>query len=249
MASTSAKCVRYPGDLRDAEWALIAPPIPPAKRGGRKRSVGGREVAVREVMNGVLYVLETGCQLRALPKDLPPKSTVHDYLTQWTWDGTLARVHHALYLMVRDLEGREASPECRGDRQPEREKRGKRGVRIGPPGTGAGKKVTGKKRHLLADTLGPILAVVIRPASLRDRDGALLVLDRHTRRLSPFLETIFADAAYGGTKLRRAMADTSPFISRRLPCNVPTRTRVTFDSRTRYRIWPVGGAIEEISAK
>ena len=170
--------------MRDAEWALIASPIPPAKRGGRERSVGGREVAVREVMNGVLYVLETGCQWRALPKDLPPKSTVHDYLMPWAWDGTLARVHHALYLMVRDLEGREASPECRGDRQPEREKRGKRGVRIGPPGTDAGKKVTGKKRHLLADTRGLILAVVIRPASLRDRDGALLVLDRHTRRLS-----------------------------------------------------------------
>ena len=78
---------------------------PAAKRGGRRR-----EVDVREVLNGVLYVLETGCQWRALPKDLPPKSTVHDYLMLWDWDGTLERVHHALYLMVRDLEGREASP-------------------------------------------------------------------------------------------------------------------------------------------
>jgi transposase len=69
------KGARYPSDLSDAEWALIAPLIPPAKRGGRRR-----EVDVREVMNGVLYVLETGCQWRALPKDLPPKSTVHDYL-------------------------------------------------------------------------------------------------------------------------------------------------------------------------
>jgi transposase len=104
------KGLRYPSDLRDEEWALIAPLIPPAKRGGRKRSVGGREVDVREVMNGVFYVLETGCQWRALPKDLPPKSTVHDYLTLWDWDGTLERIHHALYLMTRDLEGREASP-------------------------------------------------------------------------------------------------------------------------------------------
>ncbi len=91
---------RYPSDLSDEEWALIAPLVPPAKRGGRRR-----EVDVREVMNGVLYVLETGCQWRALPKDLPPKSTVHDYLTLWDWDGTLERVHHALYLMTRDLRG------------------------------------------------------------------------------------------------------------------------------------------------
>ncbi len=104
------KGVRYPSDLRDEEWALIAPLIPPAKRGGRKRSIDMREVDVREAMNGVLYVLETGYQWRALSKDLPPKSTVHDYLMLWDWDGTLGRVHHALYLMVRDLEGREASP-------------------------------------------------------------------------------------------------------------------------------------------
>ena len=99
------KGARYPSDLRDEEWALIEPLIPPAKRGGRRR-----EVDVREVLNGILYVLETGCQWRALPKDLPPKSTVHDYLMLWDWDGTLERVHHALYLMTRDLEGRAASP-------------------------------------------------------------------------------------------------------------------------------------------
>ncbi len=99
------KSARYPRDLGDAEWALIAPLIPPAKCGGRRR-----EVDVREVLNGILYVLETGCQWRALPKDLPPKSTVHDYLMLWNWDGTLAGIHHALYLMSRELEGREASP-------------------------------------------------------------------------------------------------------------------------------------------
>ncbi len=96
---------RYPSDLTDGEWALVAPLIPPAKHGGRKR-----EVDVREVMNGILYVLETGCQWRALPKDLPPKSTVHDYLMLWEFDGTLERMHHELYVKTRDLEGREASP-------------------------------------------------------------------------------------------------------------------------------------------
>ena len=99
------KSARYPSDLTDREWALIAPLIPPAKRGGRPRTVN-----LREVMNGVLYVLATGCQWRALPRDLPPKSTVHGYLELWEWDGALERIHHELYLLSRDLEGREASP-------------------------------------------------------------------------------------------------------------------------------------------
>jgi transposase len=97
--------LRYPSDLTDAEWALAAPLIPPAKRGGRRRTVD-----VREVLNGIFYVLSTGCQWRALPKDLPPRSTVHEYLQLWDWDGTLARLHHALYVQARELAGKEASP-------------------------------------------------------------------------------------------------------------------------------------------
>jgi transposase len=97
--------LRYPSDLSEAEWALVAPMIPPARHGGRKRSVD-----VREVLNGIFYVLWTGCQWKALPKDLPPKSTVYDYLDLWNWDGTLERIHHALYVEVREQEGREASP-------------------------------------------------------------------------------------------------------------------------------------------
>jgi transposase len=99
------KGLRYPSDLTDAEWALVAPLIPPAKHGGRKRSVD-----VREVLNGIFYVLSTGCQWPALPKDLPPKSTVHDYFDLWGWDGTLERIHHALYVAVREQAGRQASP-------------------------------------------------------------------------------------------------------------------------------------------
>lgn len=97
--------LRYPSDLTDAEWALIAPLIPPARRGGRRRAVD-----VREVINGLLYVLETGCPWRHLPKDFPPKSTVHGYFDLWAWDGTLERIHAALYLALREKEGREASP-------------------------------------------------------------------------------------------------------------------------------------------
>lgn len=97
--------LRYPSDLTEAEWTLLAPLIPPARRGGRRR-----EVNVREVLNGIFYVLSTGCQWAALPKDLPPKSTVHHYFMLWEWDGTLERVHHALYVATREVEGREASP-------------------------------------------------------------------------------------------------------------------------------------------
>lgn len=97
--------LRYPSDLTDEEWALVEPLIPPAKRGGRRRTVD-----VREVLNGVFYVLMTGCQWRALPRDLPPRSTVHEYLGLWEWDGTLARIHHALFVEVREMAGKEASP-------------------------------------------------------------------------------------------------------------------------------------------
>lgn len=96
--------LRYPSDLTDAEWALIEAQIPPARRGGRPRDVN-----VREVLNGIFYVLSTGCQWQALPKDLPPKSTVHYYFMLWDWDGTLERIHHALYVAVREQAGREAS--------------------------------------------------------------------------------------------------------------------------------------------
>ena len=96
-AAADRRGLRYPSDLTDAEWALVEPLIPPAKRGGRPR-----EVKLREVLNGIFYVLSTGCQWQALPKDLPPKSTVYDYFDLWEWDGTLERIHHALYIAARE---------------------------------------------------------------------------------------------------------------------------------------------------
>ena len=97
--------LRYPSDLTDAEWALIEPLIPPAKRGGNKRTV-----VMREVVNGLMYILSTGCQWRALPKDLAPRSTVNRYFGQWTYDGTVDRIHHALYVTCRELAERDANP-------------------------------------------------------------------------------------------------------------------------------------------
>lgn len=97
--------LRYPSDLTDEEWAVAEPLIPPGKRGGGKRTV-----ELREVMNGLMYILSTGCQWRAIPTDLPARSTLYDYFDLWSWDGTLKRIHHALYVECREREQREASP-------------------------------------------------------------------------------------------------------------------------------------------
>jgi transposase len=97
--------LRYPSDLTDEEWVQVEPLIAPARRGGNKRTV-----SVREVVNGLMYILSTGCQWRAIPKDLPPRSTVHDYFDLWSWDGTLDRMHATLYVKCREQALREASP-------------------------------------------------------------------------------------------------------------------------------------------
>ena len=177
-APLSERGLRYPSDLTDAEWALVEPMIPPAKRGGRRR-----EVNVREVLNAIFYVLSTGCQWQALPKDLPPKSTAHSYFMLWDWDGTLERVHHALYVATREREGREASPTA-AIIDSQSAKAAQRGLHADPQGFDAAKKVTGRKRHILVDALGLLLNVVVRSAAMQDRDGALLVLDRRRPRAS-----------------------------------------------------------------
>ena len=97
--------LRYPSDVTDEEWAFLAPGIPPAKRGGNKRTVD-----LREIVNGLMYILSTGCQWRAIPKDLPPRSTLYDYFDPERPAAALDRMHRALYVECRDMAGREASP-------------------------------------------------------------------------------------------------------------------------------------------
>ena len=97
--------LRYPSDLTGKEWAIILPLIPPARRGGNKRTV-----VMRQIVDGLMYVLGTGCQWASMPKDLPPRSTVNGYFCRWNHDGTLDRIHHALYLRYREMVGRNSSP-------------------------------------------------------------------------------------------------------------------------------------------
>ncbi|WGJ14270.1 IS5 family transposase [Methylocapsa sp. D3K7] len=198
--------LRYPSDLTDDEWSHIEPIIPPAKRGGRKRSV-----EPREIVNGLMYVLSTGCQWRYVPKDLPPKSTLFGYFDLWNWDGTLDRIHHALYVKCREAMDREASPTaCVIDSQSVKSAE-KGGAGIDPSGYDAGKKIKGKKRHILVDTLGLLLHAVVHPADIQDRDGGVLVLST-LFGLYPFLQKLFADGGYQGPVFQKASAKILPHI-------------------------------------
>lgn len=194
------KGLRYPSDMTDAEWSLIRPLIPPEKHHGRHRTVD-----LREVVNGIFYVLSTGCQWRALPKDLPPRSTCHDYFKLWEWDGTLERVHFALFVEVREHEGKQASPSIAiiDSQSVKSAERG--GPHVDPIGYDAGKKVKGIKRNLVVDSLGLMLAGQIQTASVQDRDGAIPILTE-VRRLFPFIEKIFADGGYQGEATATAVA-------------------------------------------
>jgi transposase len=196
--------LRYPSDLTDAEWALVAPLIPPARRGGR-----WREHKERALVDGVMYVLSTGCQWRYVPKDLPPRSTLHDYLARWQDNGTLDAIHHTLYVKCREQLEREASPTaCVIDSQSVKSAE-KGGPHVDPNGYDAGKKIKGKKRHILVDTVGLLLHGVVHPADIQDRDGGVLVLSSMFG-LFPFLEKLFADGGYQGPKFRSGAAAVLP---------------------------------------
>jgi len=185
----------YASDVTDREWALISPLLPRAKPGGRPRVT-----CLRRVIDAIFYLLQTGCQWRMLPRDFPPRSTVYGYFRRWRDDGTWGRVHDALYRRCRDLEGREESPSAAIiDSQ---------SVKTGAEardmvGFDAGKRVKGRKRHIVTDTLGLLLRVEVHSAGVQDRDGAALVFDRLTERF-PFLERIFADAGYQGPRVAAA---------------------------------------------
>jgi len=188
--------LRYASDTTDAEWAVIAPYLPPPRRLGRPR-----EVDLRAVLDGILFVLRSGCQWRMLPKDCPARSTVQRYFYQWRERGLWAGINHVLLMAARESAGREASPTA-GIIDSQSVKTTESG---GPKGYDAGKKVSGRKRHIITDTMGFLVALLIHTADIQDRDGAVPLL-ASIRRSFPWLRHVFADGGYAGQKLIAALA-------------------------------------------
>jgi transposase len=188
--------LRYASDLTDAEWSLLAVHLPPCAPVGRPR-----EVELRDIVDAILYIASTGCQWRQLPKDFPPYSTVQGYFYAWRDEGRWRTINHALVMASREKDGREASPTA-GVIDSQSVKTCESG---GPRGFDAGKKIMGRKRHIVTDTQGHLVGVVVHTADIQDRDGAPLALSS-IRSVYPWLRHVFADGGYAGPKLEQALA-------------------------------------------
>jgi putative transposase len=199
MQATPRKA--YATDLTDEQWTILEPFIPAAKTGGRKRAVN-----MREVINTILYLNRAGCQWDMLPHDLLPKSTVYDYFAAWRNDGTWQRLMDALRARVRIEAGREATPSAASiDSQTV-----KTTERGGEHGYDGGKKINGRKRHILVDTMGLLLAVVVTTAALDDGAAAPNVVARLDPKDYPRLQKLWGDNKYHNHHFRQWLTTNRP---------------------------------------
>lgn len=190
MASSPSSPRRYDSDLTDEQWQLIEPLLPPPATAGRRE-----KHPRREIVNAILYVVRTGCAWRLLPREFPPWQTVFWYFKRWRADGSLDRLHDALRDQLRDADGRD--PMASAAIVDAQSVKGADTVGRATRGYDAGKKVNGRKRHIVVDTLGLLLVVLVTAASVQDRDGGARVLDRLRFRM-PSVAVIWADGGYAG---------------------------------------------------
>ena len=184
-----------PSDLTDAEWAVIAPFLPPPSHVGRPR-----RWKMRRIVEAILYLLRGGLPWRMLPPCFPPVSTVRRWFYMWRDSGLWQTLNHSLLMATREIHGREASPSA-GVIDSQSVKTTESG---GTRGYDAGKKIKGRKRHILTDTEGNLVHAIIHTADIQDRDGAPLLLAEIIHRF-PWLRHLFADGGYAGDKLREAL--------------------------------------------
>jgi transposase len=192
---------RYASDLTDREWAVLWPLLPPPARLGRPR-----RVSLRSVLDALFYLVSTGCQWRALPKDFPPRSTVQGYFYRWRDQGVWDKLALSLGAADRHLAGRAEVPRA-GVIDSQSVATSYAG---GPRGLDPAKRIKGRKRHLVTDTDGRVLAVTVHAANVQDCHGAVPLL-RAVRRRYPDLAHIFADRVYRGAQLRAAVAECGPW--------------------------------------